>query len=78
MVEKKTKIEGFEKRNQVYCKLVKTNVDIEFCLSGGPMQAADACSYFIETGKNKRGEMILIHAVPTEEKVMQAIIKEKK
>lgn len=75
--ERKTEIEGFEYREMVYCKVVKTYVDIEFCLNGGPMNASGACIHFRGLNREKDGRATgLVHAVPTEELVVRAVIKE--
>lgn len=72
-----TKIDNFQSKKLVYCKLVKTYIDIALCQSGGPMQSAGACDYFKELVRDKDGQVTsLVHAVPTQEAVLNAIIQE--
>lgn len=70
-------LKNFKDKKLVYCKLVKTYIDIALCQSGGPMQSAGACDYFRELVHDKDGQVTsMVHAVPTQEAVLNAIIKE--
>jgi len=70
-------IEGFEHRYMVYCGLMKTMVEIGFCLSGGPMLSNGHCEHFKELKKNSEGEyVVLIHAIPVEERILKSVTKE--
>jgi len=72
-------MEGFKDTYMVYCGLVKTMVDINFCLNGGPMQTETTCEHFRGIENSNEGEpSILIHAVPVAEKIMKSIIQEEK
>ena len=75
-MEKTSTLENFERQPMVYCKIVKTLVDITLCLEGGPMQADGPCEHFIELEKNEKGELLfLIDAIPTRQKIEQTIVK---
>jgi hypothetical protein len=76
MVEKTAILEDFEHRQMVYCKVARTMVEISLCLEGGPMQAAGHCEYFKEIKRDQNGIITLVHAVPTEEKVLKCVLKE--
>ena len=69
---------GYEERLMVYCKPVKTYVDIEFCLNGGPMQADGPCEYFRDLVRDKKtGQVVaVVDAVPTQQAVIRSIVKE--
>jgi hypothetical protein len=73
----KSRLEDYEYRETVYCKLVKTYVEISLCRAGGPMKAAGPCAYFGGIRHDKNGNAFLMHAVPTEQNVVKMIIKEK-
>jgi len=78
MVEKTSTLENFEHKHIVWCKVVKTYVEVTLCLEGGPMKADGPCRYFVELEKDKDGNVLsLIHAVPTQEAIVKAIVKEK-
>lgn len=70
--------EKFEHRILVYCKLVKTYVDLQFCLRGGPMKAEGKCEHLLEIEQDESGNVIsLVHAVPTREALIKSIIRER-
>jgi hypothetical protein len=71
--EQKTEmIEGYREIETVWCKPMGKRVELEFCMTGGPMRATNEvgkpvnCEYFRRLEEqNKR--IILVHVLPIEE-----------
>lgn len=71
------RLEDYEYRDMVYCKIVKTYVEITLCKSGGPMNAAGPCRYFGGIEHDRHGNQLVIHSVPSRQPVTKMIFKEK-
>jgi len=73
---RKTEVaEGFTDKPMVYCKSMRRYVSLVFCLKGGPMRAKGKCNYLVEI-KTQKGQTTVIHAVPTEEAVLNTVVEE--